>query len=144
MLKKKAAHKIKLMKYDSEQISETRLPACLRSFGRKRFSLIISRLWKTMTTLLETLQFLSFSLTQKLFLPLGPLKPLLVTILWQWLCNLPILALEWGKKGGLLASSQGLERPFLSQLARSAGSLRRLSTGCLARVKEEGRRRLNS
>lgn len=62
------------MKYGSEQISETHLPACLGSLGRKRFSLIISRLWKTVTTLLETLHFLSFSLTQKLFLSPWSLK----------------------------------------------------------------------
>lgn len=74
MLKKKASHKIKLMKWGSEQISETPLPPCLGSFGSKRFSLIISKLWKTMTTLLETRHFLSSSLTQKRFLSPCSLK----------------------------------------------------------------------
>ncbi|CAN0542141.1 unnamed protein product [Rangifer tarandus platyrhynchus] len=44
MCKQKASHKIKLMKCGFEQISEIHLPACLGSLGRKRFSLIISKL----------------------------------------------------------------------------------------------------
>lgn len=90
-----------------------------------------------MTTLLETCHRLSFPLTQKFFLPLGLLKPLLVTILWQWLCNLPILALEW-KRRVYWQAHRGLERPFLSQLARRAGSLRRLSTGLSGEGKGKG------
>lgn len=78
-----------------------------------------------------------FSFDPEILFSPWSLKAVLVTVLWQWLCNLPILALEWRRRVYWQAH-RGLERPFLSQLARRAGSLRRLSTGLSGEGKGKG------